>query len=59
MKTNYELKKEILDRMVEKGFKGRPETIEEECRDDYYTVEMVQKWERAFERYLYGDDAVE
>lgn len=57
MKTNYELKKEIFDRMVEKGYKGDPKSTEWKCRDDYFTIEMVQKWEKAFEQYLYGEDA--
>lgn len=52
MKTNYELKKEIFNRMVDHGYKGRPESIEWQCQDESFTVDMIRKAEKAFAKWL-------
>ena len=50
--TNYEMKKAIFKDMVAKGYHMENERIEEICRDDFFTIKIIEKWREKFEKWL-------
>lgn len=50
--TNYEIKKAIFNEMVQNGYHMDDTRIEEICRDDFYTVKIIENWKKNFYKWL-------